>query len=170
MVKSSRVHASLSGAKPNKSSRNNQSISTTNKRIIDKSKSTSASSDASVKTNLSVAPTSVTPQYSYKLIYSRSLIEYTVRLAQTKLPDKYINYQPTQDKFYLDTFQHSTKYLLSEPYPGNITVDVSSEPVAELSYTGNKSILTTRLPIVSWGQYNTKYQTVVCIILWMISI
>eukprot|EP00002_Diphylleia_rotans_P036573 TRINITY_DN8077_c0_g1_i1.p1 TRINITY_DN8077_c0_g1~~TRINITY_DN8077_c0_g1_i1.p1 ORF type:complete len:281 (-),score=93.55 TRINITY_DN8077_c0_g1_i1:62-904(-) len=88
------------------------------------------------------APETIKPPYSMKVNRKRGFVQ--VRVTLHRIPEKLINYEPTATHLYVDTLKYSKKYLLNEPYPDGIKVDLEASPVAELQY----GILSQRLAIV----------------------
>jgi len=80
-----------------------------------------------------------------------------VMVSLRRFSPKIINFQPTHTHFYLDTLKYTKKYVLQFRYPHNIVVDVSAEPVSQLSNNG----LTTELRIVDWGNIKERHDTII---------
>jgi len=93
------------------------------------------------------------PQHSIRILHRRGVIRVFVHLH--RISEKLINYSPTRDYFYLDTFRHTKKFLLKFNYPYNIRVD-TTDLEAEL----NHGILKCDIKIVNWGVLSEKHSIV----------
>src|SRR5690348_7148167 len=67
----------------------------------------------------------IQPPYSYKILWSRHIIQYHIILHA--VPDKFIIYNPTSTHINIDTSKWSTHYLLRQPYPGNLIVNIGDD-------------------------------------------
>lgn len=90
------------------------------------------------------APVVVEPPYSCKVMWVKGVVRVSVNLQ--RISEKCINFTPTTERFYLDTFKFTKKYKLDFPYPQGIRVDATAP---EASLEGG--YLTTDLKIVDWG-------------------
>lgn len=96
----------------------------------------------------------VEPPYSCKLMWVKGVVRVIVNLQ--RVSDKCINFTPTSDRFYLDTFKHTKKYKLDFAYPHGVKVDASA-PEATLE----QGILKTDLRVVDWAEATKQHAEIV---------
>jgi hypothetical protein len=80
------------------------------------------------------------PPYSLKYVLYKNIIRASVQLP--RIPEQYINFDPTTTHFHVDTLKWSKKYFLHVPYPDGIKVNTFN-PVANLEY----GTLSIELPV-----------------------
>jgi len=80
------------------------------------------------------------PPYSLKYILYKNIIRASVQLP--RIPEQYINFDPTPTHFHVDTLKWTKKYFLHVPYPDGIKVNTFN-PVAKLEY----GTLSIELPV-----------------------
>jgi len=98
----------------------------------------------------------VEPPYSCKIMWVKGVVRVVVNLQRCS--DKCINFTPTAERFYLDTFKHSKKYKLDFVYPHAVRVDASA-PEATLE----AGILKTDLKIVDWADAASQHAEILSI-------
>jgi hypothetical protein len=83
----------------------------------------------------------VIPNFSMKLSKSGSTV--VIKVDLKKVPEQFINFQPTPTHMHLDTFKYSKKFVIHKAYPHNLTVDAGPDSYATVEY----GMLTALLPV-----------------------
>lgn len=99
-------------------------------------------------------PAIVEPPFSCKIMWVKGVVRVIVNLQRCS--EKCINFTPTSDRFYLDTFKHTKKYKLDFIYPEGVRVDASA-PEATLE----AGILKTDLKVVDWAGAASQHAEIV---------